>query len=366
VVNYFMMLAEGLREHMSKLGFRTVNEMIGRTDKLRQRQDVKHWKAKKLDLSRILVRPKGLPGDHPYQCATQDHELEKALDHELIRLAQPAIEHGKKVTATLEIKNRNRTVGAMLSGKITRKYGEDGLPDGTINFTMRGSAGQSFGAFAVSGLTFRVEGDANDYFGKGLSGGRLIIVPPTGSTYVPEDTIIIGNVALYGATGGEAYVRGRGGERFCVRNSSARAVIEGIGDHGCEYMTGGRVVVLGPTGRNFGAGMSGGIAYVWDPDRTFEQRFNPELAQLFDVAPGSDDEHELKTMVHDHFTYTGSTVAQAVLKDWKRSLKKFRKVFPQDYARVLREQAEAMAARPSTNGARSHAAAGAQGVGARG
>jgi glutamate synthase domain-containing protein 2/glutamate synthase domain-containing protein 1/glutamate synthase domain-containing protein 3 len=366
VVNYFMFLANGLREHMAKMGFRTVNEMIGRTDKLRQRRDVKHWKAKKLDLSRVLARPKGLPFDHPYACVAQDHELDKALDHELIRLAEPAIERGEKVSATLEIKNRNRTVGAMLSGRIAKRHGEKGLPDGAINFTMHGSGGQSFGAFAVGGVTFKVVGDANDYFGKGLSGGRLIAVPPEGSSYVPEENIIIGNVALYGSTGGECYVRGRGGERFAVRNSAAHAVIEGIGDHGCEYMTGGRVVVLGTTGRNFGAGMSGGIAYVWDEDRAFEQRFNSELARLFDVEPGSEDEAELKTMIEDHLRYTGSAVAKSVLDDWASSLKKFRKVFPEDYARVLREQAEAAAARPSTNGATSHAVASTEGVGARG
>ncbi|MDA1296424.1 MAG: glutamate synthase large subunit [Chloroflexi bacterium] len=365
VVNYFLMLADGVRELMAQLGFRTVNEMIGRTDALKQR-GVTHWKAKKLDLSRLLTRPKGLASDHPYQCTLQDHDLEHALDHELIRLSEGAIERGEKVSATLDVKNRNRTVGAMLSGKIAKKYGEKGLPDGTIDFTMRGSGGQSFGAFAVRGVTFRLEGDANDYLGKGLSGGRIVVVPPQGSSYVPEENIIIGNVALYGATGGEAYIRGRGGERFCVRNSDAHAVIEGIGDHGCEYMTGGRVVVLGTTGRNFGAGMSGGIAYVWDPDRTFVGRFNPELADLFDVEPGSTDEAELKTLISTHHDYTGSNVAKKMLEGWSDSVTKFRKVFPKDYARVLREEALAATSSVSANGAASHAVTTASGVGARG
>jgi glutamate synthase (NADPH/NADH) large chain len=366
VVNYFLMLAEGVREIMAELGFRTVNEMIGRVDMLKQRTDVTHWKAKKLDLSRLLAMPKGLPGDHTYQCTLQDHGLEIALDNELIRLAQPAIERGERVEANLDIKNGNRTVGAMLSGKIAKKYGDAGLPDGTIKFNMRGSGGQSFGAFAVNGVTFRIEGDSNDYLGKGLSGGRIIVVPPKSASYVPEENIIIGNVALYGATGGEAFIRGRGGERFCVRNSSAHAVIEGIGDHGCEYMTGGRVVVLGPTGRNFGAGMSGGIAYVWDPDNTFVNRFNPELADLLDVEAGSDDETELKTLIEKHFSYTDSSVAKNVLDNWDESRAKFRKVFPQDYARVLREEALAAASGASSNGKNGHKATSGKEVGTRG
>ncbi len=368
VVNYFMMLAEGVREIMAELGFRTVNEMIGRMDMLKQREDTTHWKAKKIDLSRMLAMPKGLPGDHMYHCALQDHELDAALDNELIRLSQRAIDDGEEVNETLSIKNGNRTVGAMLSGKIAEKYGEEGLPDGTINFTMHGSGGQSFGAFAVKGLTFRVEGDANDYLGKGLSGGRIIVVPPKDSSYVPEDNIIIGNVAFYGATGGEAFIRGRGGERFCVRNSSAHAVIEGIGDHGCEYMTGGRVVVLGPTGRNFGAGMSGGIAYIYDPDETFEQRFNPELADLLDVEPDSADEVELKGLITRHFEYTASTVAENLLNDWSNALGKFRKVFPKDYARVLREQASTKlnGAVSDGTGQLTGIGAGDEGVGTRG
>lgn len=233
----------------------------------------------------------------------------------------------------------NRTVGATLSGKIAAKYGEKGLPDGTINFTFQGSAGQSFGAWVVQGVTFKVEGDANDYFGKGLSGGRLVITPPPGSDYEASENIIIGNVALYGSTGGEAYVNGLAGERFAVRNSAAHAVVEGIGDHGCEYMTGGQVAILGPTGRNFGAGMSGGIAYVIDPDGSFESNFNPAIADLLDVEPGSEDDKSLKDMIEKHLEYTGSKLAERLLADWDNSVTQFKKVFPRDYARVLRERA---------------------------
>jgi len=339
VVNYFMFLAEGLRELMAKLGFRTVEEMVGRVDKLKVRDNIDHWKAKTLDLSPILVKPETLPGDHPYQCATQDHGLDKALDNQLIDLSKDAIENGSKVSGTLPIVNLNRTVGATLSGKIAAKYGEEGLPDETINFTFQGSAGQSFGAWVVKGVTFKVEGDANDYFGKGLSGGRLVITPPPGSDYEASENIIIGNVALYGSTGGEAYVNGLAGERFAVRNSAAHAVVEGIGDHGCEYMTGGQVAILGPTGRNFGAGMSGGIAYVIDPDGSFESNFNPAIADLLDVEPGSEDDKSLKYMIEKHLEYTGSKVAEKLLADWDNSVLQFKKVFPRDYARVLRERA---------------------------
>ena len=339
VVNYFMFLAEGLRELMAKLGFRTVEEMVGRVDKLKVRDNIDHWKAKTLDLSPILVKPETLPQDHPYQCTTQDHGLDKALDNQLIDLSKEAIDSGSKVSGTLPIVNVNRTVGATLSGKIAAKYGEKGLPDGTINFTFQGSAGQSFGAWVVQGVTFKVEGDANDYFGKGLSGGRLVITPPPGSDYEASENIIIGNVALYGSTGGEAYVNGLAGERFAVRNSAAHAVVEGIGDHGCEYMTGGQVAILGPTGRNFGAGMSGGIAYVIDPDGSFESNFNPAIADLLDVEPGSEDDKSLKDMIEKHLEYTGSKLAERLLADWDNSVTQFKKVFPRDYARVLRERA---------------------------
>jgi glutamate synthase (NADPH/NADH) large chain len=341
VVNYFMFLADGLRELMAKMGFRTVNEMVGRVDKLKARDDIEHWKAKTLDLSPIIMKPDVLPDDHPYQQILQDHGLDKALDNRLIELARPAIDGGNKVSETLAIKNTNRTVGATLSGLIAKKTGEEGLPDGLINFTFKGSAGQSFGAWLVKGITFKVEGDANDYFGKGLSGGRLVITPPDGSTYDAHENIIIGNVALYGSTGGEAYVNGLAGERFAVRNSAATAVVEGIGDHGCEYMTGGRVAVLGKTGRNFSAGMSGGVAYVIDPEGSFEKHFNNAIADLLEVTPGSDDDRALKGMIQKHHEYTGSELAKKLLGDWPTTVKQFKKVFPRDYARVLRRRAAA-------------------------
>jgi glutamate synthase domain-containing protein 3 len=340
-VNYFMFLAEGLRKLMAKMGFRTVDEMIGRVDKLKAREDIDHWKAQTLDLSPILVKPDVLPEDHPYQQILQNHGLDKALDNELIELSRAAIDYGNRVDATLPITNINRAVGATLSGIIAKRTGEAGLPDGSINFTFQGSAGQSFGVWLVKGITFKVEGDSNDYFGKGLSGGRLIITPPAESSYAAEDNIIIGNVALYGSTGGEAYVNGLAGERFAVRNSAASAVVEGIGDHGCEYMTGGRVAILGPAGRNFGAGMSGGVAYVIDPDGSFSDRFNDAIADLLDVIPGSDDDNELKEMIERHVEYTGSKVGSDLLADWAESVTKFKKVFPRDYARALRRRAAA-------------------------
>ena len=343
VVNYFMFLAEGLRAHMAKMGFRTVNEMIGRVDKLKVRSNINHWKAKTLDLSPILMMPEVLPTDHPYQQKSQDHGLNKALDNELIELAKEAVDKEKPVSKTLPISNANRTTGATLSSVITKKTGENGLSDNSINFTFQGSAGQSFGAWVVKGITLKVEGDANDYFGKGLSGGRLIVTPPKGSCYKAEENIIIGNVALYGSTGGEAYINGMAGERFAVRNSAATAVVEGIGDHGCEYMTGGHVVILGPTGRNFGAGMSGGIAFVFDPDQSFEGKFNNSMADLFSVVPDSEDDLELTQIIKTHVKYTGSEVGKALLIDWDNAVKKFKKVLPRDYARVIKEQAEKVA-----------------------
>jgi glutamate synthase domain-containing protein 3 len=269
-----------------------------------------------------------------YRCVDQDHGLAQALDHSLIQAAAPAIERGERVSATFQIRNRNRTVGAMLSGRLVKRRGS-ALPDGTINFTFRGSAGQSFGAFLAAGLTFRVEGDANDYFGKGLSGGRLVLTPPREATFAPEENIITGNVNLYGATGGEAFIRGLAGERFAVRNSGAHAVVEGVGDHGCEYMTGGRVVVIGPTGRNFAAGMSGGIAYVLDLDGDFPMRCNREMIDLETVDAGSDDETLVRGLLASHVRYTGSSVAEQVLDDWNDSRARFVKIMPRDYRRML-------------------------------
>ena len=270
VVNFFEFIAEEVREYLAALGFRSIAEAIGHVEALDVRAAVDHWKAEGLDLAPILM-----PADNPYEgqdryCTkSQNHGLELALDQELLTLAEPALERGEHVRIELPIRNVNRTVGTLLGSALTRKWGGDGLPDGTIDVHLRGSAGQSFGAFVPRGITLRLEGDSNDYFGKGLSGGIVICHPDREASFVAEDNIIIGNVALYGATSGEAFVRGVAGERFCVRNSGATAVVEGVGDHGCEYMTGGRVVVLGSTGRNFAAGMSGGIAYVYDPNDEF-------------------------------------------------------------------------------------------------
>ncbi|MBM3958794.1 MAG: glutamate synthase large subunit [SAR202 cluster bacterium] len=339
VINYFNMLAEDLRRYMARLGCRTIDEMVGRTDLLEPRRVITHWKARGLDLSPLLEQLPVLADGKRYQAVTQDHGLEQALDHELIKAARPAIKKGERVSATFQIRNRNRTVGAMMSGRVIKERGA-ALPDGTINFNFTGSAGQSFGAFLLKGATFKVEGDANDYFGKGLSGGRLILIPPRDATFAPEENVITGNVNLYGATSGEAFIRGVAGERFAVRNSGAHAVVEGVGDHGCEYMTGGRVVVVGPTGRNFAAGMSGGIAYVLDLDGDFAVRCNPGMVELERVEPGSEDESLVRDLLSRHARYTASSVAQQVLEDWGATRQKFVKVMPRDYKRTLREMAE--------------------------
>ena len=335
VINYFMFLAENLRIHMSKMGFKTVNEMIGRVDKLSQRKNIKHWKANTLDLSPLLLKPKILQNDHTFCCKDQDHQIEKALDNSIINKFKKAIDSQSSFSTTIKIKNTNRTVGSILSGYITKKFGETGLKDDLIKINFEGSAGQSFGAWLVKGITFKLFGDSNDYFGKGLSGGRLIITPDAKSTFIAEKNVIIGNVALYGATGGEAYIRGVGGERFCVRNSAAIAVIEGIGDHGCEYMTGGKVVILGKTGRNFAAGMSGGIAYIWDPDNNFKKNFNGELCDLLNVEKKSTESKELKKIIERHYFYTKSSVAKDIINSWDISITKFKKVLPREYAKVI-------------------------------
>ena len=335
VVNFFRFIAEEMRRIMAEQGFRTVNEMVGRVDRLESKKAIDHWKAKGVDLSSILYKPE-MPANVGTFCSkTQDHGLKKALDHQLIELAQPAIERGEPVVIDIPIRNVYRTVGTMLSYRISRLYGEEGLPEDTIRINARGSAGQSFCAFGAAGITVRVEGDANDYFGKGLSGAKLIVYPPKQSSIVPEENILIGNVAFYGATSGEAYVRGLAGERFCVRNSGVYAVVEGVGDHGCEYMTGGRVVILGRTGRNFAAGMSGGVAYVLDEAGDFATtRCNLEMVGLEEL----EDVEEIalvRNMIQKHFEYTQSTVADRILKDWPQYLKKFVKVMPTDYKRAL-------------------------------
>ena len=344
VVNYLFMVAEELRGIMAQLGMRTVNEMIGRVDLLDTDDAISHWKASGLDLSSILEPAKVIfEGTEFYKTMDQDHGLDKALDNELIRLAAPALESGEKVFIEHEIINTNRVVGTMLSNEVAKRWKADMLPEDTINIKFSGSAGQSFGAWLAKGITMTVEGDANDYVGKGLSGGKVIIYPPKESSFKAEENVIAGNVILYGATGGEAYIRGIAAERFAVRNSGASAVIEGIGDHGCEYMTGGRVVILGKTGRNFGAGMSGGIAYVWDPHGSFPSQCNMDTFELEPVS-GANDILELKSLIENHANYTDSTVARAVLENWEASLAQFVKVMPTDFKRVLAERAAASAA----------------------
>ena len=291
-----------------------------------------------MDLTKILTRatePDNCLGT--YQIHRQDHELDKALDNQLIELAQPALKRGERVRAELPIRNTNRVVGGMLSNQVITHKGSEMLNDDTIHFKFVGSAGQSFGAWLAKGVTLEVEGDANDYVGKGLSGGRVIVYPPIKSRFKAENQIIIGNVALYGATGGECFFRGIAAERFCVRNSGARAVVEGVGDHGCEYMTGGRVVILGDTGRNFAAGMSGGIAYVWDPHSKLTDECNLEMVELEGLAQKNDVD-ELKDLIDKHAIYTGSTVAKDILDSWNASVRQFVKVMPTDYKRVLEEK----------------------------
>jgi len=333
VINFMLFIAEELREIMAQLGFRKIEDMVGRVDILEPRKAIDHWKGKGVDLSPILHKP-DVPADWPLRCIEpQEHDIKNVLDRKLIERSMPALERKEKVTFESPIRNIDRTATALLSAEVSRRHGLQGLPPETINITFRGSAGQSFGAFMAPGLSVRVEGDANDYVGKGLSGGRIVVVPPSDAGYVPEDNIIAGNVVLYGATGGECYLRGKVGERFCVRNSGAIAVVEGVGDHGCEYMTRGVAVVLGPTGRNFAAGMSGGVAYVWDEQGTFEAHCN---LGMVDVEPlASDDIARLKTLLHRHLQYTGSQVAERILANWERSLSKFVRVMAREYKSVL-------------------------------
>ncbi len=356
VVNYFFFVAEEVREIMAQLGIRTFDEMVGRVDLLDTRSGIEHWKAHGLDFGRVFYQP---ANDSPRrQLETQDHGLESALDHELIERSKPAIERGEKVSFIVPVRNRNRTIGAMLSGRIATRYGDEGLPDDTIHIQCNGTAGQSFGAFLARGITLDLVGEGNDYVGKGLSGGRIIVRSPNDFRGLGTDHIIVGNTVLYGATGGEAYFNGVAGERFAVRNSGAAAVVEGTGDHGCEYMTGGTVVVLGATGRNFAAGMSGGVAYVWDPERTFAERCNLSMVAIEPVlssaeqekAQGIDiwhslgrggvretDEAILKRLVENHFRYTGSFGARDLVSHWESARGKFIKIMPVDYKRALGE-----------------------------
>jgi glutamate synthase (NADPH/NADH) large chain len=338
VVNFFKFITQELREIMAELGFRTINEMVGQVECLEQKKNIKHWKYSKLDLSPILYKEPASLYTGLYKQEEQDHGLDNVLDWRLLEKAKPALDKGQKIYEEFTCINTDRTIGTILSNEISKKYKGEGLPDDTIHFKFTGTAGQSFGAFNTSGVTLELEGDSNDYFGKGLSGAKLIVYPSQNAGFVPEENIIIGNVAFYGATSGSAYIRGKAGERFAVRNSGVRAVVEGVGDHGCEYMTGGRVVILGDTGRNFAAGMSGGIAYVYDVKGQFPILCNKEMVDLDPVTNG--DSAELKDMIENHFAYTGSTVAKFILDDFENQLKNFIKVFPRDYKKALKEKAK--------------------------
>ncbi|HVU34336.1 MAG TPA: glutamate synthase large subunit [Opitutaceae bacterium] len=335
VVNFMTFIAQDVRELMAQLGFRTIDEMIGRTDRLEPKHAIEHWKARGLDFSNILYQPDVGPEVGRYCQMKQDHGIDRSLDvTTLLDLCQPAIERGEKVVAELPIRNVHRVVGTITSGEVTKKHGAKGLPEDTIRLNFKGSAGQSFGAFVTRGMTLSIEGDANDYFGKGLSGGKLIVFPPPSSPFKPEENIIVGNVALYGATAGEVYVRGMAGERFGVRNSGVDAVVESVGDHGCEYMTGGRVVVLGPAGRNFGAGMSGGIAYVLDETGDFPKRVNTQMVGV-EKLEDPKEIAEVRAMIQKHLDYTKSTRAKAILADWDKVVRKFVKILPNDYKRMV-------------------------------
>jgi len=344
LVNYLFMVAEETRSIMAQLGFRSINKMIGRSDVLEMNPAIDHWKTNGIDLSAILMpAQQAHSGVETRQTKTQDHGLELALDNELIKQAQPAITEGKPVKIELPIRNINRVVGTMLSHEIAKHWGTELLPENTVQIKLKGSAGQSLGAWLAKGVTIELEGDANDYVGKGMSGGRLIVYPPKTSSFKAEENVLIGNVVLYGATRGQAFFRGIAAERFCVRNSGAMTVVEGVGDHACEYMTGGRVVILGPTGRNFAAGMSGGVAYVWDRNKDFSAKCNLTMVDL-DPLESTEDIAELKNLIELHQQYTGSTIAKKLLSDWDNSVTQFVKVMPQDYKRVLKEMARKKAA----------------------
>src|SRR6202521_3883119 len=357
-----------MRELMAALGYRRFDEMIGQMQMLDQRRLLEHWKAKGLDFSKLFTKPPAAAGINIFKCEPQDHKIVDILDRKLIAESQSALDRGAPVRLQTVIRNIDRTVGGMLSGEVAKRYGHAGLPDGTIHVRFNGTAGQSFGAWLARGITFELEGDANDYVGKGLSGGRIVIRPPADSGIVPEESIIVGNTVLYGAIAGECYFRGIAGERFAVRNSGAIAVVEGAGDHCCEYMTGGVVVVLGKTGRNFAAGMSGGIAYVLDEDGSFESRCNmamvelepmPEEEEASERAYGhtgdlaahgrvdvmadmtTGDSERLFHLISAHAHYTGSARAAEILADWKTYCPKFRKVMPVEYRRALAEMAKA-------------------------
>jgi len=321
---------------MSELGIRKMDEMIGRSDLLEPNLGILPWKAKEIDFSRILYRP-DLPESIARHCVIkQDHGIDKVLDRKLIELAKPALENREKVSHVLPVRNVNRTTGAMLSGKICKIYGEEGLAEDTVHFKFKGVAGQSFGAWLAKGVTFELEGLSNDYIGKGISGGKIIVYPDKKANYKSEKNIIIGNTTFYGAISGEAYIRGAAGERFCIRNSGLFSVVEGVGDHACEYMTGGRVVVLGETGRNFGAGMSGGIAYVYDKNRSFKDKCNLGMVELGSLA--TQDIVTIKGLLTNHYKYTASPLAKNISDNLKNEIKYFVKVMPLEYKRILEER----------------------------
>ncbi|MEJ2004604.1 MAG: glutamate synthase-related protein, partial [Cyclobacteriaceae bacterium] len=338
VVNYFTFLAEDLREIMAELGFRTVDEMVGKTEVLKMRSNIKHWKYKHLDLSPIFYKESVPANVGIYKQIEQDHEIDNVLDWQLIEVAESALADAEPVEKSFHIRNTDRTTGAMLSNEVSKIYKGDGLPEDTIKYTFRGSAGQSFGAFLAHGITFRLEGEANDYFGKGMSGGKLIIHPVEDSKLTTDENIIIGNVAFYGATRGKAFIRGMAGERFAVRNSGVTAVVEGVGDHACEYMTGGLIAVLGSTGKNFAAGMSGGIAYVYDPKKEFPELCNTGMVDLDPLE--SEDISQLQAMIEEHMAYTHSSIASSILKNWDKEIQHFIKVIPFDYKKVLEKRKE--------------------------
>ncbi len=338
IISFFKFLAEDLREIMAELGFRTINEMVGKVELLKQKKDINHWKYKSLDLSPMLYKEPADASVGQYKMVEQDHGISDVLDHRLIAIAEPALTLKHKVDGSFLIKNTDRAVGTMLSHEISKRYGSKGLPKAKIQFRFRGSAGQSFGAFGAKGLQFTLEGEANDYFGKGLSGARLIVSQDRDATFDPQENIIIGNVAFYGATSGEAYIKGMAGERFAVRNSGVKAVVEGIGDHGCEYMTGGIIVVLGAVGKNFAAGMSGGIAFVFDPEKQFHKKCNREMVDLDPLK--EEDFNTLRKMIRDHFRYTSSDRALELLNDWQISKQHFIKVMPVDYKKALAKIAD--------------------------
>jgi glutamate synthase domain-containing protein 3 len=363
VVNFFFFIAEEVRSIMAQLGVRKFDDLVGHAELLDARSGINHWKARGLDFSRVFYQP-SVPADVPRrQVEEQDHGLARALDHVLIERARPALERGEKVQFIQNVRNVNRTVGAMLSGEVARRYGHEGLPDDTIHIQMEGTGGQSFGAFLARGITMYLIGEANDYTGKGLSGGRIAVRPSIEFRGEAQNNIIVGNTVLYGAIEGEAFFRCVAGERFAVRNSGATAVVEGTGDHGCEYMTGGTVVVLGETGRNFAAGMSGGIAYVYDIDGLFAKRCNASMVALDKVLPaaeqkaqvaealwhrGQSDEAQLRKMLQDHHRWTGSLRARELLDKWEESRGRFVKVFPHEYKRALGEMAAKREAQVAT------------------